>query len=489
MYVRVSDYCSLNSSCDNTFRHLHKYLAGRLRNRRLLVRAQPGVLWYQRTYVKLAFDKNVLSEIMSEIDGPFAGPSASHPVCSGCNLPSGDSLMHYHVPKPFYRKSRNTWYVELNGRQVNLGNDRDDAFQRYHEIMASPPSDREARSTPSGDGVRLTELFDRFLAWVHQHRAADTYEWYRYRLQRFADRFPSLTLSQLRPFHVQEWVDSYPEHSPTTTRNYMRSIKRCIKWAQGLGYIDSNPIEHLSVPMGCPKDTYVSPEEFAELLRECRDDIFRDLLQVTYETGCRPQESLRLEIRHLDLVNQRWVLPRSEAKGKEAPRVVYLSEKAVTITRRLIEGRSHGYVFRNSRGKPWKKNSVNCAFKRIQHRMGMSELKRRNITVCDDEIAAFMLTLSPTRREGKQTRIKTEAELRCEAKRKLTYRMAQEFAPKYSLYALRHSWATNALQRGVDALTVAILMGHKDPSQLAKVYQHLSHNPKHLLEQAKKAAS
>ena len=46
-----------------------------------------------------------------------------------------------------------------------------------------------------------------------------------------------------------------------------------------------------------------------------------------------------------------------------------------------------------------------------------------------------------------------------------------------------------ALQRGVDALTVAILMGHKDPSQLAKVYQHLSHNPKHLLEQAKKAAS
>ena len=90
---------------------------------------------------------------------------------------------------------------------------------------------------------------------------------------------------------------------------------------------------------------------------------------------------------------------------------------------------------------------------------------------------------------GKKIVAKTAAELRHEAKRKLTYKMAQESAPKYSLYALRHSWATNALQRGVDALTVAILMGHKDPSQLAKVYQHLSHNPKHLLEQAKKAAS
>jgi integrase len=44
------------------------------------------------------------------------------------------------------------------------------------------------------------------------------------------------------------------------------------------------------------------------------------------------------------------------------------------------------------------------------------------------------------------------------------------------------------LERGIDALTVAILMGHKDPSMLAKVYQHLSHNPRHLLEQARKAA-
>ncbi len=34
---------------------------------------------------------------------------------------------------------------------------------------------------------------------------------------------------------------------------------------------------------------------------------------------------------------------------------------------------------------------------------------------------------------------------------------------------LRHSWATHALERGVDALTVVILMGHRDPSTLAKV--------------------
>lgn len=397
--------------------------------------------------------------------------------------------MHYHVPKPFYRKSRDTWYVEVDGRQINLGKDRDAAFQRYHAIMAAPPEVRQAEVSGNGVGLRLTELFDRFLDWVKQHRSPDTFVWYQYRLQRFADRFPELTIGQLRPFHVQEWVDSFPDHSPTTTRNYMRCVKRCIKWGQTLGYIESNPIQHISIPASTPKDAYLPPDEFARLLSSTRDTAFRDLLEVTYETGCRPQESLRIEIRHIDLNNQRWVLPRSEAKGKQAPRVVYLSDKAIVITRRLIGDRSSGKLFLNSRGKPWTTNAVNCAFQRIQHRVGMAEMKSQGVTVTDDRIAEFIPTLSKTHRVGKKVVLKTDAELRHEAKRKLTYQMAQEYAPKYSLYALRHSWATNALQRGVDALTVAILMGHKDPSQLAKVYQHLSHNPKHLLEQAKKAAS
>ena len=32
-----------------------------------------------------------------------------------------------------------------------------------------------------------------------------------------------------------------------------------------------------------------------------------------------------------------------------------------------------------------------------------------------------------------------------------------------------------------------VLMGHADPSTLARVYQHLSQNPKYLLDQAKRA--
>jgi len=42
-------------------------------------------------------------------------------------------------PKPWYRRSRGVWYVTLNGKQHNLGSDREAAFDRYRHLMANPP--------------------------------------------------------------------------------------------------------------------------------------------------------------------------------------------------------------------------------------------------------------------------------------------------------------------------------------------------------------
>lgn len=44
-----------------------------------------------------------------------------------------------HFPKPYFRKGRGLFYLQIDGRQINLGPDRDEAFRRYHEIMAQPP--------------------------------------------------------------------------------------------------------------------------------------------------------------------------------------------------------------------------------------------------------------------------------------------------------------------------------------------------------------
>lgn len=75
------------------------------------------------------------------------------------------------------------------------------------------------------------------------------------------------------------------------------------------------------------------------------------------------------------------------------------------------------------------------------------------------------------------------------ARQKKIVALAKEHGKKYCLYNLRHSWLDRALKRGVDALTCAILMGHRDPSTISKVYQHLSQSPDFLGAQARKAVS
>ncbi|MCB0337346.1 MAG: tyrosine-type recombinase/integrase, partial [Bdellovibrionales bacterium] len=201
-----------------------------------------------------------------------------------------------------------------------------------------------------------------------------------------------------------------------------------------------------------------------------------------------PQESLRVENRHVDLNHNRWVFPQSEAKCKKGPRIVYLTDEALAVTKRLYEPkRPHQRLFRNSADRPWTTEAINCFFDRLQERMGKQALKDAGYEVPPKEIDRMIAKLNPTCLVKGTLHTKSKAELKAEAKRKLLRTKARSAAPRYCLYALRHSWATNALKAGVDALTVAILMGHRDPSMLARTYQHLGHSPEHMFQQAQKA--
>ena len=105
--------------------------------------------------------------------------------------------------KPFFRAPRGLWYVQLDGKQINLGPDREEAFRRYGELMARP---RPAKL--ASDSIAV--LMDLFLDWCEKHREARTYDWYKDRCQGFLDVIPArLPVRELKPFHVQRWVDSH----------------------------------------------------------------------------------------------------------------------------------------------------------------------------------------------------------------------------------------------------------------------------------------
>lgn len=232
--------------------------------------------------------------------------------------------------KPWYRKDRKAWFVTIDGKRHNLGPNRKHALQQFHELMSQP----QKRVIPSDS---LLAIIDAFLEWCEKHRALDTYEWYRFRLERFAQTYPDLRIGELRPYHVQEWIDDM-ELSNGSRRNYGRSIKRCVRWAKRQGYIDHNPIADMELPKGGKREMVVSEGEWATILDLVGHGCLRDLLIVTWETGCRPQESLIVEARHIDVQHQRWVFPESESKT-DIPRVVYLT-RHFQVERKIDQGMS-----------------------------------------------------------------------------------------------------------------------------------------------------
>ena len=351
--------------------------------------------------------------------------------------------------------------------------------------MAQNRRNRNSAKPTEKPPLLVVELIDKFLEWTQKHRSPDTYEWYRYRLERFARKHATLTISDIRSFHVQEWADSY-QLSQTSIRNYLRSVKRCLQWGLRQGYLDRNPLMDLEVPAGERRETTISDTQFAELLSVVRDEGFRELLVVTWESGCRPQESLRVEARHVDANHMRWVFPKSESKNKKTVRVVYMTPTAWEIIGRLVVKYPTGPLFRNGNGIPWTTDAVNCAFLRLRERLGRA--KSPDLEIPEVELIRFVKSLKKDHIVGGRRRLKTDGELLQEARKKMRLRHFSKLMPNYSLYALRHAWATRALVRGVDPLTTAILMGHKDASILAKVYQHLSLNPEHMRTQAVKAA-
>jgi site-specific recombinase XerD len=167
----------------------------------------------------------------------------------------------------------------INGKQLNLGPDKKAAFEEFYRLMLGSKAGK-----PRPEGQAFSALADRFLEWVQRKRSPETYEWYRYRLERFARKFPDLLAEQVRPHHVEAWTDDY-DFSVTSRRNYMRVVKRCMNWAVKQGLLSFNPVAMLEVPAAENREVVFTEAEFDQLLSLIRNPSLTDLVVTTWETG------------------------------------------------------------------------------------------------------------------------------------------------------------------------------------------------------------
>jgi integrase len=234
----------------------------------------------------------------------------------------------------------------------------------------------------------------------------------------------TMLASGLKPYHLTEWVEEKKLPS-----YYLRLAKSCFKWAEQQEYITQSPLRHLKAPAGTSRGdwAYLTADQWTALSRIAGD--LGDLVITMRETGCRPQEIKKVASRHFDRAGRCWVFPKEESKGKKEQRVVHLSHRAFEICQRLALKYPEGSLFRNSKNGAWSTAALDGRFDRLS-----TKLK-------------FHVTP----------------------------------------YSLRHTFATDAIIRGVDLQTVATLMGHTSLRMLSTVYQHVRCRSDHIKEGLRRA--
>ncbi len=96
-------------------------------------------------------------------------------------------------------------------------------------------------------------------------------------------------------------------------------------------------------------------------------------------TGARAQEMPKIEARYFDRQFRRIVFPKPESKGKNRSRVIYLPDEAFATVDFWAAKHTSGAVFRNTKGQPRNKNSVNNRFQRLKKGLGMPEVVRHRL--------------------------------------------------------------------------------------------------------------
>lgn len=308
------------------------------------------------------------------------------------------------------------------------------------DLRASVDAIREALN-PRGLSRTVADLCAFFLDWSGKHNSPKTVEGHRFFLRPFVDfavegrRIGDLRVGDLRPYHVEAWLDSRPRWSRSTRRGAITSVKRVINESITQGLLEQNPLAKLKKPPCAQRERVLDDGERARLLANyAPDDPFRDFLEALLLTGARPGEIAAIEAAQVSLDDGTWTMQRHKTRDRQAeprPRVIYLVPRMVEISRALVERHPSGPIFRNSRGKPWTRNAWRCRFRRVRVKLDLG-----------DDVCA---------------------------------------------YGFRHGYATDALERGVPEATVAELLGHTDTKMIHRHYSKLRTRTQHLRDMAAKA--
>lgn len=333
-------------------------------------------------------------------------------------------------PSVWFREQTGWYMTTIRGEQVKLSRDKEEAERAFHALMAKEdPEPKKGGAFPT-----FRKVADLFLADSKANKKPTTYRMHLYYLQSFCDHVGRRRVNDLKVHHVTWWiakpkpkVKKWNQSSACSGRS---TVLACLNWAVQEGHIDSHPLGKLKRGSHKKRERVLSPEE-RELIRKNVKPDFRDFLLALELTGARPFSELALLTADMIDWRARTIkLTEHKNDGKGKTRTIYMTPRLEELLKRLVEERPTGLLFCNSKGNLWTSH---------------------------------------------------------DATRRLNYIVDKLKLPPATIYALRHTFITEALERGLTANIVAELVGNS-PLTIARNYDHLCQKKQTMLDAAARAA-
>jgi integrase len=298
-------------------------------------------------------------------------------------------------------------------------------MQAWHEYMT-------VQNAPTaGDENPLSLVLDLYLQHLRDSKAsAKTLKDYKDFFQWFIDRWPKLTVRELRSFHMQTWFREHPKWGPSYRNKIGTAFKAALNWATGAdggNIIPKNPLDGMSLPQSRSRgaEVLISDEDHKRLLAVVPEDLKRVLIALRH-TGTRPSNIWRAEARNLDrvghtLVYADWNTDPDTPAHKTAKKtgralVITLTPVVFDMCCRLADQHPSGPLFRTKKGEPWTACKLANRLRWYTKRLGIEHV------IC---------------------------------------------------YGYRHSVATELLEKGVPDAEVAAILGHTGTDMIYRHYGHL----------------
>ena len=217
--------------------------------------------------------------------------------------------------------------------------------------------------------------------------------------------------------------------SAKTVRNINQVISSAMDLAVAQKIIPANPTNACALPKIEHQEMQTIPaEQLQAFLQEAKASGVYEMYYIELATGLRRGELLGLKWQDIDwkngVIKVRRQVARVDGQIKEAPlktknsyRTVTISQQAIEVLKEQKKKSNDTYVFPSPNGGPISPDSVNNMLKRVLERAGI---------------------------------------------------------PKVRFHDLRHTFATIALQNGVDIKTVSGMLGHFSAGFTLDTYAHVT---------------